>query len=71
MVMVPPTGIKVAGAKLSVTATGTLPAMRSAEAIANDTDVTACAVECERKSKRIIAGWANPNIAAIPPAMRL
>ena len=44
MVMVPPAGIAVAGAKLSVTATGTLPAMRSAEAIANDTDVTACAV---------------------------
>ena len=42
--MVPAAGIAVAGAKLSVTATGTLPAKRSAEAIANDTDVTACAV---------------------------
>jgi hypothetical protein len=43
-VMVPATGIAVAGAKLSVTDAGALPAMRSAEAIANDIDVTACAV---------------------------
>ena len=42
--MVPATGIAVAGAKLSVTDAGALPAMRSAEAIANDIDVTACAV---------------------------
>ena len=44
MVMVPATGIAVAGAKLSVTDTGTLPAMRSAETISNASDATACAV---------------------------
>ena len=44
IVMAPATGIAVEGEKLSVTDAGTLPAMRSAEAIANDTDVTACAV---------------------------
>ena len=75
IVMVPATGIANTGqAKVSVTDAFTLPAMRSAEAISNDTDVNECAVECDRsdrKSKRIIAGGANPDIAAIPPAMRL
>ena len=53
--MVPATGIAVAGAKLSVTDTDTLPATRSRESMANASDVTACAVECERKSMRIMA----------------
>ena len=48
--MVPATGITEAGTKLNVTETGILPAMRSAEAIVKETDVTDTAYTAGAKS---------------------